>query len=77
MNKLPVADILELPVAERLQLLELIWDSITEVPDAVPLSPETKADLEARLAVFDSDPASGSPWEEVRERILKGTWRTD
>ena len=76
MDKLPVAEILELPVAERLRLLELIWDSITEVPEALPLSPEVKTDLEARLAEFEANPESGLPWEDVRERIRQGTWRT-
>ena len=76
MDKLPVAEILELPVTERLRLLELIWDSITEVPEAVPLSQEVKTELEARLAEFEANPESGLPWEDVRERIRQGTWRT-
>jgi putative addiction module component (TIGR02574 family) len=31
------ADILELSVAERIQMVEDIWDSIAAVPEAVPL----------------------------------------
>jgi putative addiction module component (TIGR02574 family) len=33
-----VADILELPIEERLHLIEAIWDSLAEVPDVVPVS---------------------------------------
>jgi putative addiction module component (TIGR02574 family) len=75
MKVLPVAEILELPIAERIRLVELIWDSIAAVPEAVPLSDELKAELERRLAEFEANPNADSPWEEVRRRIAQGTWR--
>lgn len=75
MKGLSVAEILELPVAERIRLVGLTWDSIAAVPDAVPLSEELKAELNKRLAKLDADPEAGSPWEEVRTRIVQGTWR--
>ena len=73
---LVVAEILELPVPERIRLVELIWDSIAAVPEAIPISDELKAELDRRLAEFEADPDAGSPWEEVRERIVQGKWRT-
>lgn len=76
MKALPVAEILELPVAERIRLVELIWESVAAVPDAVPVSDELKAELDRRLADFEANPEAGSPWEEVRERIVQGRWRT-
>ena len=76
MKQVTVAEILELPVAERIRLVELIWDSIAAVPEAVSISEELKAELDRRLAEFEADPDAGSPWEEVRERIVQGTWRT-
>lgn len=76
MKQISVAEILELPVAERIRLVELIWDSIAAVPEAVPLSDELKAELDRRLAEFEADPEAGSPWEDVRKRIVQGTWRT-
>ena len=75
MKETSVAEILELPVVERIRLVELIWDSIAAVPEAVALSDELKAELDRRLAEFEANPDAGSPWEEVRERIVKGTWR--
>ena len=33
-----VAEILALPVEERVRLVEAIWDSISAVPDALPLT---------------------------------------
>lgn len=77
MKPLPVAEILELPVPERIRIVEAIWDSIAAVPEAVPVSDELKADLERRLSDFEANPEAGVPWEEVRERIVQGRWRTD
>lgn len=76
MDKFPVAEILELPVADRIRLMEIIWDSIAQVPEAVPVSAELKAELARRLAEFEANPDAGIPWEEVRTRILQGTWRS-
>jgi putative addiction module component (TIGR02574 family) len=76
MKQISVAEILELPVAERIRLVELIWDSIVAVPEAVPIPDELRAELDRRLAEFEADPETGSPWEEVRKRIVQGTWRT-
>ena len=71
-----VAEILDLPVEERLRLVELIWDSITAVPQAVPVSDELKADLDQRLVELEANPEAGLSWDEARQRILDGTWRT-
>jgi len=76
MKQISVAEILELPIAERIRLVELIWDSIAAVPEAVPMSDELRAELDRRLAEFEADPKAGTPWEEVRTRILGGKWRT-
>ena len=76
MKQLPFAEILELPVEDRIRLVELIWDTIAAVPEAIPVSDELKAELNRRLAEFEADPQAGSPWEEVRKRIVQGTWRT-
>jgi putative addiction module component (TIGR02574 family) len=69
MDTLPVAEILELPVAERLRLLELIWDSIAQLPEAVSLSDELRTELEDCLAEFEANPEGGLPWDEVRESV--------
>lgn len=63
------ADILELSVAERIQMVEDIWDSIAAVPEAVPLSEGHRRELDRRLEAYHLNPDAGSPWTEVRERI--------
>jgi putative addiction module component (TIGR02574 family) len=69
MNALIKSDILNLSVSERILLVEDIWDSVAEVPDIVPLTEEQKNELDRRLDAYHANPAEGSPWEEVRERI--------
>jgi len=64
-----VAEILALPVAERVRLVEAIWDSISAVPDALPLTQWQKEELDRRLAEFEADPDSGATLEEVFARI--------
>ncbi len=44
-----LAGILALPTEDRLRLIEAIWDSLAEVPEAVPVSDELKVDLDRRL----------------------------
>jgi putative addiction module component (TIGR02574 family) len=62
-----------LPVAERLQLVGDLWDSIAQdAPDeALPITPELAAELDRRLAESDADPSAGVPWDQVRAEILR------
>lgn len=69
MSTLAKADVLSLSVSERIQLVEDIWDTIAEVPEAVGLSDEQKAELDSRLDAYHQNPEEGSPWGMVRERI--------
>lgn len=76
MKPFPATELLELPFDGRIRLIELIWESISAVPEAVPVSDELKVELDSRLAEFEANPEAGSPWEEVRERIVQGRWHT-
>lgn len=76
MDTISIAAILELPVQERIRLVELIWDSVAAVPDAVKISPEIKAELEARLAEFEANPESGYSWDQVKSRLKDGSSRS-
>ena len=61
--------LLKLSAAERLELVEELWDSIADDDGVLALTDEQREDLDRRLAEADGDPTGGSPWEEVRERI--------
>ncbi len=59
-----------LPVAERIQLVKELWDSIAEESPSIDLSPEQIAELDRRLDALEAQPDSGTPWHIARERIL-------
>ena len=67
-------ELLKLSIAERLELVEEIWDSIALDcdRDGYALSNEQRADLEQRVAEANADPGGGSSWQEARERIRNG-----
>ena len=68
------AELLELEVTERLELIEELWDSIAADPnggDLVPLTDEQRALIETRLQEYRADPQAARPWAEVRAEILK------
>ena len=41
-GKPSLSAIVELPVEEKLRLLEAVWDSIADSPDALPLTDEQR-----------------------------------
>lgn len=59
----------KLSAAERLELVEELWDSLSDEDPALALTDAQRADLERRLAEADADPTGGSTWGEARERI--------
>jgi putative addiction module component (TIGR02574 family) len=67
----PALDYRKLSIAERLQLVEDIWDSIAEETHGLPLPAEVLDDAERRLAEHRADPASAIPWEEIRAELYK------
>ena len=64
-----LAEVLALPIEQRIELAQSIWDSVAAVPEAVELTDEQRTELEIRFKEYREDPESGSPWPEVRERI--------
>ena len=65
-----LAELKKLPLAERLQLVEDLWDSIAEEQDALPDTPELVEELRARYAAYLADPSSAIPWADVEKSIL-------
>jgi putative addiction module component (TIGR02574 family) len=68
MNHLP--ELLKLSVAERIQLVEDIWDSIAAEASAVELSDEIRDELDRRLDDQEANPGIGHSWPEVKARLL-------
>jgi putative addiction module component (TIGR02574 family) len=69
MRSVTVEDVLCLPVSEREKIAEAIWESLVEAEGAFALSLEQEAELDHRIALYESDPTAVSSWQEVRSRI--------
>ena len=61
--------IFDLSPAEKLQLVQDLWDDLAAAPESVPVHEWQKEELARRKANLMSNPASGLSWEEVKERI--------
>jgi putative addiction module component (TIGR02574 family) len=65
----PAFNIDDLSPEERLGLLERLWDSLARDPQAVPVTPAQRAELDRRLDEMDDGDLAGIPWEEVVRQI--------
>jgi putative addiction module component (TIGR02574 family) len=64
-----VAQIRDLPIEEKMRIVEELWDDIAAAPAAVALTPEYWAELDRRFAELDADPDAGLTDEEVWSQI--------
>jgi putative addiction module component (TIGR02574 family) len=66
---MPAIEIGSLSAEQRLDLLEQLWESLRQTPDAVPLTAAQREELDRRLDELDQEGPGGIPWDEVYERI--------
>ncbi len=72
MKSYRLSELLQLPLEDRLKLVEAIWDSIADAPEVLELSDAQRAELDRRLEEYERDPSIRSPWRDVKARILEG-----
>jgi putative addiction module component (TIGR02574 family) len=60
--------IFDLSPAEKLQLVEDLWDDLAGTPEAVPVHDWQKQELARRRANLLKNPASELSWEDVKRR---------
>ena len=60
---------LRLSSRERLELIEALWKTLSE--EDIPITPDERALLDARLADLEANPDDQSPWPEVKTRLEK------
>jgi putative addiction module component (TIGR02574 family) len=65
MSDTDVAEILKLPVEERMRLVELIWESLAADPATLPLGDAHRAVLDERLAEHERNPDDVATRDEV------------
>jgi putative addiction module component (TIGR02574 family) len=66
-----IAELFQLPVAERLALVEDLWNSIAKDGKDLELSPELLAELDRREKAYFENPNGGVTWEELDARLAK------
>jgi len=58
MGKVSLADVLTMPVAERILLVEEIWDSIAAMPEVLSLTDAQREELDRRLEIYAANPTA-------------------
>ncbi len=64
-------DVLSLSPADRLQLLEEIWDSLAAAPEAIPVTDAQRKELARRRRAHARNPRAAKSWEEVRAKLVR------
>lgn len=62
-------EINQLDLAERIQLVEDLWDSVALHAAKLPLTDAQRAELDRRLALHQADPARGSSLSAIAEKL--------
>jgi putative addiction module component (TIGR02574 family) len=63
-----LSELTALPVADRLRVVESLWDSI-ESDTRVSLSPEQRAELDRRVRAHETNPGELLSWDQVLDRL--------
>jgi putative addiction module component (TIGR02574 family) len=64
-------EIRSLSVTDRLRLLEEIWDSLAETPEAIPVTDAQRKELARRRRAHARNPSTAKSWAEVRARLKR------
>lgn len=66
-----ISNLRDLPVEQRLHLVEELWDSIASDQEILPLTDEQRKELDRRLDAYELDGNPGRPAEIVLADIRK------
>ena len=58
-----------LPLPERIDLAEALWESITDEGHEPPLTPAQAEELDRRLEEHRRNPQTGIPWQQVQAEL--------
>jgi putative addiction module component (TIGR02574 family) len=74
MSKAQVQDLLKLPAEQRLEIAQILWESVEPAEEAgFLLIPEWQREiLKHRLEDLDRNPDDEQTWEEVKAEIWPG-----
>jgi putative addiction module component (TIGR02574 family) len=61
----------KLSIADRILLVEAIWDTIAEENQAFELTDAQKEELDRRLESARNSPGQGRTWDEIKAEFMK------
>ncbi|GAH50306.1 unnamed protein product [marine sediment metagenome] len=64
-------EIAKLTPEEKLQLVEEVWDELSEHSEDIPLTEAQKKELNRRLDEYEKNPENVLTWEEVKASIRR------
>lgn len=67
----PPISLFDLTAAEKLQLVEDLWDDLAANPEDVPIPDWQRAELERRKANLARNSAAGLTWEDLVQRVRR------
>jgi putative addiction module component (TIGR02574 family) len=65
----PLKSVFDLSDAEKLQLVQDLWDDLSSTPESIPVYNWQKQELARRRADLSADPDSAIDWSEVKRRV--------
>jgi len=63
----------ELSMAEKIQLVQDLWDRIVDEPEAVGVTEAQRKELERRLVAHEQRTGQYTSWAEVRRRLVENS----
>ena len=70
MNSQFVKDAQELPLAEQIELIDALWESIAKQGYEPPLTPEQAAELDRRLEAHRRQPNDVVSWDNIKQEAF-------
>lgn len=68
-NQHDISELKKLSIAERILIVEELWDSIAAENEKIQLSDEQKDELDRRIADYYLSPEEGYSWAEVKKIV--------
>lgn len=69
MSDADLAEILKLPAEEKLRLVELLWESLSATPSAIPLDDAHRAAIDEALAEHRAHPDDVMTFDQVVSEV--------
>jgi len=70
MSRVAIDHILELPTAERVAIVQEIWESMLEHPDEIEITTAQRDELERRWVDLQQNPDDEESWSDVKKSLM-------